>query len=75
MKEGLRGRQSGVDLKPPRAAVVKSDGGERCGNDGPSSHALHLAAEPGVIGDRLLKERARAAFLSLDITLAKAMRE
>jgi hypothetical protein len=27
----LRGRQSGVDLKPPQAAVVKSDGGERCG--------------------------------------------
>src|SRR5258707_3779608 len=30
----LRGRQSGVDLKPPQAAVVKSDGGERCGNAG-----------------------------------------
>jgi len=29
-----RGRQSGVDLKPPQAAVVKSDGGERCGNVG-----------------------------------------
>ena len=29
-----RGRQSGVDLKPPQAAVVKSDGGERCGNAG-----------------------------------------
>ena len=26
--------QSGVDLKPPQAAVVKSDGGERCGNAG-----------------------------------------
>ena len=26
-----RGRQSGVDPKPPQAAVVKSDGGERCG--------------------------------------------
>jgi hypothetical protein len=24
----LRGRQSGADLKPPQAAVVKSDGGE-----------------------------------------------
>jgi len=23
----LRGRQSGADLKPPQAAVVKSDGG------------------------------------------------
>src|SRR6516165_11516339 len=34
MKEGLRGRQSGVDLKPPQAAVVKSNGGERCGNVG-----------------------------------------
>src|ERR1700731_1162673 len=34
MKEDLRGRQSGVDLKPPRAAVVKSDGGERCGKVG-----------------------------------------
>ena len=30
----LRGRQSGVDLKPPQAAVVKSDGRERCGNAG-----------------------------------------
>jgi hypothetical protein len=27
-------RQSGVDLKPPQAAVVKSDGGERCGKVG-----------------------------------------
>jgi len=26
----LRARQSGVDLKPLQAAVVKSDGGERC---------------------------------------------
>src|SRR5215470_13107711 len=29
-----RGRQSGADLKPPQAAVVKSHGGERCGNAG-----------------------------------------
>src|SRR3981189_3137254 len=29
-----RGRQSGVDLKPPQAALVKSDGGEHCGNAG-----------------------------------------
>jgi putative tryptophan/tyrosine transport system substrate-binding protein len=29
-----RVRQSGVDLKPPQAAVVKSDGGERCGKVG-----------------------------------------
>src|SRR6266704_1356095 len=29
-----RGRQSGVDLKPPQAAIVKSDGGERCGKVG-----------------------------------------
>src|ERR1700722_20363883 len=34
MKEALRVRQSGADLKPPQAAVVKSDGGERCGNAG-----------------------------------------
>jgi hypothetical protein len=27
-------RQSGVDLKPPQAAVVKSQGGERCGKGG-----------------------------------------
>src|ERR1700736_4018028 len=33
-RKALRGRQSGVDLKPPQAAVVKSDGGERCGNAG-----------------------------------------
>src|SRR5438093_11237551 len=31
-KRALRGLQSGVDLKPPQAAVVKRDGGERCGN-------------------------------------------
>src|ERR1700730_16841294 len=30
----LRVRQSGADLKPPQAAVVKSDGGERCGKVG-----------------------------------------
>jgi hypothetical protein len=29
-----RGLQSGVDLKPPQAAVVKSHGGERCGKAG-----------------------------------------
>src|SRR5258707_13095573 len=34
MKEGFRVRQSGADLKPPQAVVVKSDGGERCGNAG-----------------------------------------
>src|ERR1700745_4162229 len=33
-RRALRGRQSGVDLKPPQAAVVKSNGGERCGNAG-----------------------------------------
>ena len=27
-------RRSGADLKPPQAAVVKSDGGERCGKVG-----------------------------------------
>ena len=32
MKEVLRVRQSGADPKPPRAAVVKSHGGERHGN-------------------------------------------
>jgi len=30
----VRGRQSGSGLKPPHAAVVKSDGSERCGNAG-----------------------------------------
>jgi len=34
MKEALRVRQSGADLKPPQAAVVKRHGGERCGNAG-----------------------------------------
>jgi hypothetical protein len=33
MKEALRVRQSGADLKPPQAAVVKSHG-ERCGKIG-----------------------------------------
>src|SRR3984957_17176414 len=42
MKEALRGRQSGADLKPPQAAVVKSDGGERCGNGGTRSRQARL---------------------------------
>src|SRR6476660_6842983 len=33
-RRALQVRQSGADLKPPQAAVVKSDGGERCGNAG-----------------------------------------
>jgi len=33
-RRALRVRWSGADLKPPQAAVVKSDGGERCGNAG-----------------------------------------
>src|SRR5215467_9161062 len=45
-----RGRQSGAGLKPPQAAVVKSDGGERCGNVGTWSRQARLreasASEP-----------------------------
>src|SRR6202049_1224462 len=52
MKESLRGRQSGVDLKPPQAAVVKSDGGERCGNAGTRFRQARLreasASEPSM---------------------------
>jgi hypothetical protein len=48
----LRGRQPGVDLKPPQAAVVKSDGGERCGNDGTRFRQARLgeasASEPSM---------------------------
>src|SRR6202040_20111 len=48
----LRGRQSGVDLKPPRAAVVKSDGGERCGKVGTRFRQARLreasASEPSM---------------------------
>jgi hypothetical protein len=48
----LRGRQSGVDLKPPQAAVVKNDGGERCGNGGTRSRQARLreasASEPSM---------------------------
>ena len=33
-RRALRDRQSGADLKPPQAAVVKSNGGERCGDAG-----------------------------------------
>ena len=50
MKEGLRGRQSGVNLKPPQAAVVKSNGGERCGKVGTRTRQARLreasASEP-----------------------------
>src|ERR1700724_4606088 len=46
----VRGRQSGVDLKPPQAAVVKSDGGERCGKVGTGFRQARLreasASEP-----------------------------
>src|ERR1017187_10859416 len=46
----LRGRQSGVDLKPPQAAVVKSQGGERCGKAGTRFRQVRLreasASEP-----------------------------
>src|ERR1700738_3782404 len=46
----LRGRQSGADLKPPQAAVVKSDGGERCGKVGTRFRQARLreasASEP-----------------------------
>ena len=46
----LRGRQSGVDLKPPQAAVVKSNGGERCGKIGTRFRQARLreasASEP-----------------------------
>src|SRR5712692_10712628 len=39
-----------VDLKPPQAAVVKSDGGERCGNVGTKFRQARLreasASEP-----------------------------
>src|SRR5712671_6638955 len=49
-REVLRGRQSGVDLKPPQAAVVKSDGGERCGKVGTGFRQARLreasASEP-----------------------------
>jgi len=41
-RRALRDRQSGVDLKPPQAAVVKSDGGERCGNGGTRSRQARL---------------------------------
>jgi hypothetical protein len=33
-RRALRVRRSGTDPKPPQAAVVKSNGGERCGNVG-----------------------------------------
>src|SRR6266852_6689567 len=50
MKEALRDRQSGVDLKPPQAAVVKNDGGERCGKVGTRFRQARLreasASEP-----------------------------
>jgi len=41
-RRALRGRKSGSGLKPPQAAVVKSDGGERCGNVGTWSRQARL---------------------------------
>jgi len=49
-RRALRGRQSGADLKPPQAAVVKSNGGEHCGKVGTWSRQARLreasASEP-----------------------------
>jgi hypothetical protein len=49
-RRALRGRQSGSGLKPPQAAVVKSDGSERCGNAGTRFRQARLreasASEP-----------------------------
>src|ERR1700740_2370357 len=42
MKEDPSRPPSGADLKPPQAAVVKSDGGERCGNGGTRSRQARL---------------------------------
>jgi len=51
-RRALRGRQTGVDLKPPQAAVVKSNGGERCGNAGTRFRQARLreasASEPSM---------------------------
>jgi hypothetical protein len=41
----LRGRQSGVDLKPPQAAVDKSDSGERC--ESPPGDSTKATSEEG----------------------------
>src|SRR5713226_8720753 len=50
-----RVRQSGADLKPPQAAVVKSNGGERCGKVGTGFRQARLreasASEPLRLAD------------------------
>jgi len=41
-RRALRGRPSGADLNPLQAAVVKSDGGERCRKAGTRSRQARL---------------------------------
>src|SRR5436190_13175605 len=62
-RRALRGRQSGVDLKPPQAAVVKSDGGERCGKAGTRFRQARLreARVPNFGSDRSEADMPRAS--------------
>src|SRR5258707_13582582 len=60
MKEGpSRSAITGVDLKPPQAAVVKSNGGERCGNAGTGFRRGRLregsASEPSMKGRKRIR--------------------
>src|ERR1700730_6275875 len=78
-REVLRGRQSGVDLKPPQAAVVKSDGGERCGKVGTGFRQARLreasASEPlQKCRNRIRRCQNRGADPSSGISLGDALR-
>src|SRR5262249_27263806 len=60
--QASRGQNSGAGLKPPQAAVVKSDGGERCGE----SRELGGCQERGVAGvsaDRLSAQDSRTGWV------------
>src|SRR5271167_5040132 len=78
-----RGRQSGADLKPPQAAVVKSDGGERCGKVGTRFRQARLreasASEPlqkcrSKRGRETLRDDRNAAGKRSDIVFRKSDR-
>ena len=69
--QASRGQNSGAGLKPPQAAVVKSDGGERCGE----SRELGGCQERGLWGCRRTGFSSRFSDWVSDRTDAKETRE
>src|SRR6266705_1764721 len=74
----LRGRQSGVDLKPPQAAVVKSDVGERYGKAGTRFRQARLreasASKPSMKCRKRIRQCQTGADPSSGISLGDVLR-